>query len=98
MEAEWGEAYGDPTPGELAAIEGMWLPDRERAAVREYWERVMASCRAQVVDRPWPTSWLATRTEEQRRARREARRATAGVVRELPVRRGGSGPDGREAA
>lgn len=98
MEGPRSDPAGGLPVRSLVAMEGVWLPELERAAVREYWERVIEACRAEVAEAPRPTSWLATRTEEQRRARREARRATAGVVRELPVRRGVSGPDGREAA
>ncbi len=98
MEGPRGDRAGDLPVSSLVAMEGVRLPELERAAVREYWEGVIEACLAEVAGVPRPTSWLATRTEEQRRARREARRATAGVVRELPVRRGGSGPDGREAA
>lgn len=98
MEGPRSDPAGGVPVGSLVAMEGVWLPELERVAVREYWERVIEACGAEVADGPRPTSWLATRTEEQRRARRAARRATDAVVRELPVRRGGSAPDGREAA
>lgn len=85
--------------GSFVAMEGARLPECGRLAVREYWERVIEACYGEVAEAPRPTSWLATRTEEQRRARRAARRATGAVVRELPVRGvPAAGPDGREAA
>ncbi len=98
MEGARGDAHGELGVGELVAMEGVRLPELERAAVREFWERVIEACLAEVAGGPRPTSWLAARSEEQRRERRAARRAAGAVVRELPVRRGVSGPDGREAA
>lgn len=98
MDGPMSDTPGDLPVGSLVAMEGVRLSELERVAVREYWERVIEACRAEVADGPRPTSWLASRSEEQRRARRQARRATGAVVRELPVRRVVSGPDGREAA
>lgn len=94
--ARYDSEPGEPTAAELAATNAV-LPEYQQRVVREYWERLIEECYAQVADGPRPTSWLATRTEEQRRQRRAARRAAGAVVRELPVRRA-SGPDEREAA
>jgi hypothetical protein len=81
---------------ELAAIEAA-LPEEQRLAVRDYWERVITECGAEIADAPRPTSWLVARTNGQRRIRRGARRAAVAVVRKLPVRRV-SDPGGSEAA
>ncbi|MGH3976907.1 MAG: hypothetical protein ACRDS9_26845 [Pseudonocardiaceae bacterium] len=45
-----------------------------------------------------PTSALLDGSAAEQRQRRMERRTVAAVVRALPVRRGASGPDGREAA
>jgi hypothetical protein len=86
----------EPDAAELAAIEAQ-LPDEQRLAVRDFWEHVIAECRTEVADAPRPTSWLVASTAEQRRIRREARRAAVAAVRALPVRRT-PGPSGSEAA
>jgi hypothetical protein len=86
----------EPDAAELAAIEAE-LPDEQRLAVREFWEHVIAECRAEVIDAPRPTSWLVTSTAQQRHIRREARRAAVAAARALPVRRT-PGPSGLEAA
>lgn len=73
--------------------------DREgRRLVREYWERVIEECDAEVVAAPRPTSALLDGSAAERRRRRVERRQVAAVVRELPLRRGAFGPDGREVA
>ncbi|MBV9161988.1 MAG: hypothetical protein JO281_10660 [Pseudonocardiales bacterium] len=46
---------------------------------------------------PRPTSALVDGSAAERRRSRMERRAVAAVVRALPVRRGGAGPDGRAA-
>ncbi|MQA16164.1 MAG: hypothetical protein GEV09_19055 [Pseudonocardiaceae bacterium] len=97
MEGPRVRGNGEVTPGELAAMEGVRLSEPDRLLVCEYWERVIGECYAQVADARRPTSWLVSRTAEQRRERRAARRAAGAVVRELPVRVV-SVPDGREAA
>jgi hypothetical protein len=86
----------EPDAAELAAIEAE-LPDDQRLAVRDYWEHIIAECRAEAADAPRPTSWLVASTAQQRHIRREARRAAVAAVRALPVRRT-PGPSGSEAA
>jgi type VI protein secretion system component VasF len=53
---------------------------------------------AVLADAPRPTSALLNGSAAERRRRRMAHRAMAAVVRALPACRGGSGPDGQEAA
>ncbi|HEV7453581.1 MAG TPA: hypothetical protein VGO16_19840 [Pseudonocardiaceae bacterium] len=86
----------EPSAAEWAAIEAE-LPDEQRLAVRDFWEHVIAECRAEVADAPRPTSWLVASAAEQRHIRREARRVAVAAVRALPVRRT-PGPSGSEAA
>jgi hypothetical protein len=85
-------------PAELAAMESVRLCASDRRAVQEYWERVIEECRAEVAQAPRPTSALLDGSAAERRRRRRERRAVVAVVRELPVRRAVSGPDGREVA
>lgn len=86
----------EPSPDELAAMAAD-LPEHQRRAVWDYWESVLAECRAKVRDAPPPTSALLDGSAAERRYRRMERRALAAVVRELPVRMGSS-RYGREAA
>lgn len=82
---------------ELAAMDSVRLPELERLAVREFWERVVEQCRAEVAKAPRPTSALLDGSAVERRRRRMERRAVAAVVRVLPVRRGVAGRAGRVA-
>lgn len=85
-------------PADLAAMEFVWLSKPDQRAVREYWDRVIEECHADVAPAPRPTSALLDGSAAERRRRRIERRQAAAVVRELPLRREASGPDGREVA
>lgn len=88
---------GEPTAAELAAME-VELPDYQRRAVQDYWERLIERCYGEVADAPQPTSWLVMSKADQRRIRREARRNAAAVVRALPVRQARDQEGGSAAA
>ena len=93
-----GESFADcdePTAAELAATEAA-LPEYQRRAVRDYWDRLIEQCYAEVADAPRPTSALLDGSAAERRRRRMERRVLAALIRSLPVHQAGA--DGSEAA
>ena len=79
--------YGEPGRAHRYAPDGLAGAALDELINRTYAEVAKASR---------PTSALLDGSAAAQRRRRMERRALAAVIRALPVRRGASGPDGRE--
>ncbi len=71
----------DPSPGDLAAIEGAVLPEWDRLEVRDYWDAVVAEELGAAQNPASPYAWSVMGTGERVRLRRYERRSANTVLR-----------------